>query len=212
MRGVRGAWMAAVLALAAAMPARADDASLYRGAAPRPGPDILYAPPADAPQLHNAGPWRAAPILVSGAGSYRDGEYVYQDFLYDDHGANGGQRDPGDPRSGDDTFSSPNGTYTYPTDPVYAQNAADLVELRVRPLADATAFRITLNTLHDAERVATTIAIGSSTAPVPFPHGANVRAPAALFLTVHGSTAELRTVAAACGRTRSSTRSAAFCA
>jgi C-terminal binding-module, SLH-like, of glucodextranase len=185
---------ALVVAGATAASARADDASLYRGPAPRPGPDILYAAPADAPQLRNAAPWRAAPILVSGATSYRDGEFVYQDFLYDDHGANAGQRDPGDPRAGDDTFSAPNGTYTYPTDPVYAQNAADLVELRVKPLADATAFRLTLNTLLDAERVGATIAIGSSAAPVPLPHGANATAPAELFLTVHGSTAELRTV------------------
>src|SRR5215218_2474183 len=121
MRRGRPACIAAALgALLAPAPAHADDASLYRGAAPRPGPDILYAAPADAPQLRNSGPWRAQPILVSGAGSYRDGEFVYQDFLYDDHGANGGQRDPGDPRSGDDTFSSPNGTYTYPKDPAYA--------------------------------------------------------------------------------------------
>src|SRR4051794_19810044 len=197
MRGVRVASSVAALALAVAAPARADGASLYRGAAPRPGPDILYAAAPDAPQLRNAAPWRAEPILISGAGSYRDGEYVYQDFLYDDHGANGGQRDPNDPRSGDDTFSAPNGTYTYPIDPVYAQNAADLVELRVRPLADATAFRITLNTMLDPERVAATIAIGSSAAPVPFPYGANVRAPAAMFLTVHGTTADLRTATGA---------------
>jgi hypothetical protein len=186
-----GAWMVAALTLLGAAPAGADDASLYRGAAPRPGPDILYAPPADAPQLHNTAGWRADPILVSGATSYRDGEFVYQDFLYDDHGANGGQRDPGDPRAGDDTFSLPNGTYTYPTGPGYAQNLADLVELRVRHLADATAFRLTLNTMTSVHRVAATIAIGSSPAPVPFPHGANATAPAELFLTVHGPHADL---------------------
>ena len=188
-------WIGGVAVALALVPsaARADDASLYRGAAPRPGPDILYAAPADAPQLRNSGVWGAAPILVSGATSYRNGEFVYQDFLYDDHGANAGQRDPGDPRSGDDIFSQPNGTYTYPTDPLYAQNAADLVELRVKPLAGATAFRITLNTMLDPARVGTTIAIGSSAVPVPVPYGANARAPAELFLTVHGDTADLRT-------------------
>ena len=73
--------------------ARPTSASLYRGAAPRPGPDLLYAPPAvTRPQLTNAGPWRAAPILVSGASAYRDGEFLYQDFLYDDHGARGDAR------------------------------------------------------------------------------------------------------------------------
>jgi hypothetical protein len=189
MRGL-GAAVALLASLAAPAAARADDASLYRGPAPRPGPDILYAAPAAAPQLTNAGPWRAAPILVSGASAYRDGEFLYQDFLYDDHGARV-LRDPGDPRADQDTFSQPNGTYTYPSDPVYADNAADLVELRVRPLAGATAFRLTLNSMLDPERVAATIAIGSSAVPMPFPHGANATAPAAMFLTVHGGSADL---------------------
>src|ERR687898_127083 len=136
------AGLAATLVGATAAPA--GDASPYRGAAPRPGPDILYSAPVVAPQLTNAGVWRADPILVSGASSYRDGEFVYQDFLYDDHGARLA-RDPSDPRSGDDTFSGANGTYTYPSDRVYADNAADLVELRVKPVAQATAFRLTLN-------------------------------------------------------------------
>jgi len=182
-----------VLALVPTL-AHGDEASLYQGPGPRPGPDLLYAAPAAAPQLQNSGVWSAEPILVSGAGSYRDGEYVYQDFLYDDHGGRFG-RDPEDPRSGDDTFSQPNGTYTYPTAPEYAQNAADLVELRVKPLADATAFRLTLNTMLDPELVASTIAIGDSALPVPFPHGANASAPAEMFLTVHGSTGELRNAA-----------------
>ena len=186
----RTALLAMLAALAGAAPALADDASLYRGPAPRPGPDILYADPVVAPQLTNAGVWRADPILVSGARSYRDGEFVYQDYLYDDHGARL-VRDPADPRTGDDTFSGANGTYTYPSDRVYAGNAADLVELRVKPLADATAFRLTLNTMKDPEKVAATIAIGSSPAPLPFPHGAGATAPAAMFLTVHGASADL---------------------
>jgi hypothetical protein len=165
--------------------------SLYRGPAPRPGPDILYRPLAKAPQLSNSGIWHAKPILVSGSSAYRQGEFLYQDFLYDDHGARGEARDPDDPRSGEDTFSLPNGTYTYPTNPVYANNAADLVELRIKPLANATAFRITLNTLKDPSLVATTIAIGNSPHRYAFPHGASVAARAAFFLTVHGQHADL---------------------
>lgn len=165
--------------------------SLYSGPEPRPGPDILYAPPAKAPQLGNSGIWHAPPILVSGASAYRDGEYLYQDFLYDDHGARADSRDPGDPRARGDGFSAPNGTYTYPTSSEYAGNAADFVELRVKALPEATAFRITLNTLHDADKVATTIAIGNSPTPRPFPHGARAQAPAEKFLTVHGDTADL---------------------
>ena len=181
---------ALVAALAAASVAEASLPTVSSG--PRPGPDVLYAPPPRAPQLENTGPWRADPILVSGAQAYRDGEFLYQDFLYDDHGA-AGAREPDDPDGpGDFLFSPTTGTLTYPNDEVLANNAADLVELRVRPLRDATAFRITLNTLQDPERTATTIAIGSSEAPVAWPHGAGVRSPAELFLTVHGATAELR--------------------
>ena len=180
--------VAAVLAAACLLPTAATAApqsSLYDGPGPRPGPDILYAPPAAAPQLTNAGTWKAQPILVSGASAYRNGEFLYQDYLYDDHGARF-QPDPADPRATGDTFSKPNGTYTYPTDPAYAHNAADLVELRVKPLAGATAFRVTLNTLKDPSRTAFSIALGGTSGTThPFPHGANVRAPADLFLTVH---------------------------
>src|SRR5437763_10373259 len=119
--------------------AHARRTSLYSGKGPRPGPDVLYAPAASAAQLENVGVWTAAPILVSGASAYRGGEFLYQDFLYDDHGA-AGAPDPTDPRSAGNTFSKPNGTYTYPTAAAYAANAADLVEFRVKPLADATAF------------------------------------------------------------------------
>jgi len=165
--------------------------SLYHGAAPRPGPSVLYRKPAKSPQLSNHGIWHAKPILISGASAYRRGEFTYQDFLYDDHGAKGASRDPNDPRASGDSFSMPNGTYTYPTAKAYAGNAADLVELRVKRLRRSTAFRITLNTMKKPSLTATTIAIGSSKQPQPFPHGANASAPARLFLTIHGQHADL---------------------
>ena len=115
---------AALLLLPAA--AGADPTSLYQGPGPRPGPDILYEPVADAPQLQNADNWSAPPILVSGASAYRDGEFLYQDFLYDDSGAIGSPVQ-NDPRFSGNGFSRPTGTYTYPTNTVYANNAADFV-------------------------------------------------------------------------------------
>src|SRR5882757_8642486 len=81
----------------------------------RPGPDVLYWPAARAPQLENTGIWHAPPILVSGASAYRDGEYLYQGFLYDDHGANGQLRDQNDPAWSSQAFARPSGSYTYPT-------------------------------------------------------------------------------------------------
>src|SRR3954469_18897617 len=192
MQGRRGLLAAIAALLVFTAPAGA--ASLYDGRGPRPRPDILYADAPRAPPLEKTGGWPPPPILVSGATAYRDGEFIYQDYLYDDHGARF-TRDPGDPRSGDDTFSEPNGTYRYPTDPAFAQNAADLVELRVKPAADATLIRLTLNTLVDAQRVGAVIAIGDSPVPLPMRDGANASVPAQYFLTWHGDTAVLRDAA-----------------
>jgi hypothetical protein len=177
----------ALLALVPGAVARGGNPSLYSGSGSPPGPSILYRAPAVAPQLTNAGIWHAPPILVSGAEAYRAGEFLYQDYLYDDHGAHV-LADPTDPQAagGGDLFSMPNGTYTYPTAPGYAGNAADLVELRVKPLRRATAFRVTLNTMENPQLVALSIAIGGRPGTThPFPDGANVVAPANLFLTVH---------------------------
>jgi hypothetical protein len=190
---VGGAHAAASAATNPSLPAK-------EGVSPRPGPPALYEPLAHAPQLENApgSIWHAPPILTSGASAYRKGEFVYQGYLYDDHGAKevvdptNPMISPGGDSSGGDTFSEPDGTYTYPTGPGYDENAANLVELRVKPLPSATAFRITLNTLENPKLVATAIAIGGTPGSShPFPFGANVSAPAQYFLTVHGETAVL---------------------
>jgi hypothetical protein len=201
-----GLWTGALAllgALALAAPVLgAPSASLpaKEGTAPRPGPEVLYQPLAHAAQLENApeSAWHAPPILVSGASAYRRGEFLYQGYLYDDHGAKevpdptNPMNSPGGDPSGGDTFSEPDGTYTYPTGPGYDENAANLLELRVKPLATATAFRITLNTLENPDLVATAIAIGGTPGVShPFPFGANVSAPAQYFLTVHGEVASL---------------------
>ena len=181
---------AAILPAAASGLSKAARSSLYAGPAPKPGPRLLYRKaPKPAPQLRNRGPWRAKPILVSGASAYRGGEFLYQDFLYDDFGAKGTD-DPEDPRQGDDSFSSTSGTYTYPDDGRYAQNAADLVELRVRAKRRSTLIRLTLNTLKDPALHAATIAIGGGEA-VAWPHEAGVTSPARRFLTWNGREAEL---------------------
>ncbi|HYZ28499.1 MAG TPA: hypothetical protein VE570_05530 [Thermoleophilaceae bacterium] len=130
---------------------------------PRPGPALLYSPAPRAPQLENTGPWKAAPIMVSGASAYRDGEFLYQDFVYDDT------------------------AFAYPGDRArYGGNAADLVELRLRLGTHGLLVRLTYNTLLDPNVVATTIALGSSELPAPMPHDAGARMPASLFVTVHG--------------------------
>jgi pimeloyl-ACP methyl ester carboxylesterase len=188
---MRARWLAAAAATVAGLSGVA--APSVHAASPIPtswdaGPLLLHQPVATAPQLTNSGIWAAVPLLVSGAHAYVAGEFLYQDFLYDDSGANGTVPDPTDPRPRSDAFSSRTGTYDYPTGPGYGGNAADLVELRVKPLTDSTAFRITLTRLADPSLVAATIGIGTRASLLkPFPYGAGVTGQADHFLTVHGT-------------------------
>ncbi|TMG96930.1 MAG: hypothetical protein E6H79_21850, partial [Betaproteobacteria bacterium] len=129
------------------------------------GPDLLRAPSPRAPQLENTGIWRAAPIMVCHASAYRAGEFVHQGCVYDDQGA---QLVPTNWPEHGITFA-----YRYPTAEAYRQNAADLLEVRVKPLSDATAIRITYNTMLDPSLVAATIALGTSAQSRPAPYGAN---------------------------------------
>ncbi len=190
---VTGICLAVCACLGLLLPASAAGSSLPSvSSGARPGPNLLYAGPATAPQLENTGVWKATPILVSGAEAYRDGEFLYQDFLYDDHGGDG-TADPTDPfTEAANLFSPDHGTLTYPTNTaVYGDNAADLVEFRVKPLSDATAFRVTMNTMLDPNVAAFTVALGDSSIAYPWPFLAGVSSPAQYFLTVHGSTAVL---------------------
>jgi len=156
-----------------------------------PGPDILHAPPPRAPQLENTGVWRAKPTMVCHSSAYHSGEFVHQGCVYDDQGA---QLEPTNWPEHSMLFA-----YRYPKNPAYRANAADLVEVRVKPLADATAFRITYNTMLDPNLVGTTLALGDSKEPREAPHGANTVMPAEVFVTVHGDDADA--VDAASGKT-----------
>ncbi|CAN5890425.1 hypothetical protein BH23ACT2_BH23ACT2_02170 [soil metagenome] len=143
----------------------------------RPGPDVLYDEAPVAPQLENRDPRFAAdPLLVSGNEAYVDGEYLYQDFLYDDYGADtDGQ--------GASALSERVGDITYPTDEDrYAGNAADLVEFRIAAAGeDEVVYRITLNTLTEVDTTIAAVVFdtdgddttGSATLPrdpgAPFP-------------------------------------------
>ncbi len=154
---------AAALVVGASLPAAA--APTGATPVPRPGPAALYAPPATTPVLSNADGWDAPPTMVSGTAVATDGEFVYTDYLYDDHGADtvpppgvGAAVDTRPPTSST-PFSAPTGDLVYPTDgDRYGYDAADLLELRVEDRADALAVRVTLNTMLVPD--ATAVAIG----------------------------------------------------
>jgi hypothetical protein len=143
------------------VPAASARLSLPR-ASPRPGPALLCRNAPRAPQLENTGVWRARPILVSGSSAHRSGQFLEQDYLYDEA-----------PLSYRD---QPN---------LYAGNATDLVELRVTPLAQSLAVRLTYNTLLDPMVVATAIDVGSSRESRAMTHDAGARMPAHQFVTAH---------------------------
>ncbi len=128
------------------------------------GPDVLHGPLTASPQLENTGTWGAPPIMVSGAHAYRDGEFLYQDFLYDDR------------------------ALTYPADAKrYGGNAADIVEVRIEPLRSATAIRVTFNTMLAPDAAAVTIGLGNGDAQArEMPHGAGAKMPADVFVTAYG--------------------------
>ncbi len=147
----------------------------------RPGPDILYAPPAESPQLENVGVWKAAPIMISGVSAYRNGEFLYQDYIYDDRGAM--QR----------------AQYPEAVKEKTHNNAADILEVRIKPEATATAIRINYNTMLDADIAATTLALGDGVKAATIPFGAGGSEPASIFVTVHGNTGVVTD--AATGRT-----------
>ncbi|MDB5039698.1 MAG: putative penicillin acylase [Candidatus Eremiobacteraeota bacterium] len=172
------------------MTASGPQSSLAGGLSPRPGPDILYAPLATAPQFQNSGIWAAPPILISGTSSYRSHEYVYQGFLYDDTGAKE-VRDPAQTAASPDYIAYPSGTYTYPTDPAYVGNAANIVDFRMKLTSTATAFRMTFNSMTDPSLIAFTIGLGSAAASSPMPHGANTKQIAQVFVTVHGNSVDV---------------------
>ena len=172
--------------------------SLYQGPGPRPGPDILYSAPATAPQLENAGDLareadpglgRAAPTAKASSSTRTTSTTIT--------GPRGPSRIPAIPARRRRQLlrcrTAP--TPIRPT-PAYANNAADLVELRVKPLPSATAFRLTLNS-HEGPGARRHDDRDRRARPsrAAFPYGANATAPAQLFLTVHGDHADLRDAA-----------------
>lgn len=154
----------------------------------RPGPPLLYESPPKVPELSVHVPFRSQPLLVSGTDAYRRGEYVYQDYLFDDHGAD---TDPL-PEIG---ISPAAGDVLYPTGKDYAGNAADLVEFRVLPTRDSLVYRITLNTTIRSDAAAVGIGIDRDRrgdAAVPWPKNAGVLSPGLdAFITAWGTGGEV---------------------
>ncbi len=165
----------------------------------RPGPALLYARSPPSPLLAGSRTFRAAPLLVSGTDGYRRGEYLYQDYLFDDYGAD---TTPGLGTSAmwgsQPLFTPAAGDVAYPGGDRYRSNAGDLVEFRIRPLRHAIAYRVTLNTATRADTSVVGIGIDSDRdggPPVAWPRGAGVTSPGLdRFITAWGTGGEVTRV------------------
>ena len=136
---------------------------------PRPGPDALYGDNPTPPQLENGPGWEADPLMVSGCDAYLDGEYLYQDYVYDDRGADTRSWVSGSPSNANSlggVLSQPTGDYHYPNDVErYGYNAADLLEFRARPTEEGVRYRITLNTMLEPDAAAVAVGIDTEADP-----------------------------------------------
>lgn len=97
--------------------------------------------------------WEGEPTHLGGTDRYDGGEWIHQDFVYDDYGADtgGGSQPIG--------LAHTAGDFRYPEDPVYAQNAADVLGIRVRPAGDDLDVRVQLNALIEPDTTVLGVAI-----------------------------------------------------
>lgn len=181
-----------------ARPVDGDGCQPGHGSSPRPGPPVLYADPAPAPQFENGEGWDAESLLVSGADAYVDGEFLYQDFIYDDYGANTSAAPvPPTPHPDHHDFGPMTGDIVYPTDRVYAHNAADLLEVRCRLTGDGEImYRFTLNTMLAPDAAAVAVGVDTDgsgqTGETDWGYGlGELGAPADHVLVTWGTGAEL---------------------
>ena len=172
---------------------------------PRPGPDILYAPPADGAAARRTpasggdadpGLGRDAPTATASSSTRTSSTTTT---------ARAARATPATRARATTRSRAPNGTYTYPTDAALrAATPPTSSSCACGRSTDATAFRITLNTLLDPDAGRRRRSRSATrAAPLPMPaRRERVRARPQLFLTVHGATAELRDAADAARRSR----------
>jgi dienelactone hydrolase len=138
----------------------------------------------------NLSDWVGQPTMLSGETRISSGELIYDDWLYDDYGADldGGPNQPVfrgnlDPTRGD---------YRYPTNSSrYGYNAADLRELRVGADGRGLHLLVYLQTMKAADAAAVTVAIDdprASSRVDEWPDGAGINTPGVdQFITFTGS-------------------------
>ena len=184
---MRGRILAAGAVLLAAPSAQAGSLPTVRSGQPA-GPPLLYAKAPHVPQLEVRAPFRARPLLVSGTDAYRRRRVPLPGLpVRRPRRGHRGERLAAWHRG----FSPASGDLLYPSAARYANNAADLVELRIKPTARAIVYRVTLGTVLADD--ATVVGIGIDTdrsggARVAWPGGAGMSSPGLdRFITAWGT-------------------------
>src|SRR3954454_54188 len=161
--------------------------------------------------------WKAEPAWISNVGVYRQHEFVYQDYLYDDHGSNTNGLDrtdapfgaagpdlqaPTDPRMSPAPLINWAGDFTYPSsDASHIDNVADLTEFRVAADKDAVQYRIRMGDMTAPDSSVVAICADEdnnrSTGVQSWPDGANFTAALGCdhLYTVYGKGADVTTPA-----------------
>lgn len=117
-----------------------------------------------------AAPWTGSSSMLGGTVRYDSGEWISQDFIYDDYGAD---TEPAG-ASQRVSLAATKGDFRYPTDPKYAGNAADIMEVRARAEGGDLRVRVTLNTLLDPAAAVIAAAVTSvQQAPTDVPDPIN---------------------------------------
>lgn len=101
--------------------------------------------------------WAGSPTLVSGTSRIDSGEWIHTDFVYDDYGADTG--DWGQPQVV--SLAPTSGDARYPDGAAFLDNAADIVEVRVRAQGSDLQVRVLLETLATASAPAIWVKAGS---------------------------------------------------
>jgi dienelactone hydrolase len=133
--------------------------------------------------------WRGDATLLSGESRLSKGELIYDDWLYDDYGADL------DNISNMPVFRAAlaptRGDYRYPTNSArYGYNAADLRQLRISASSNGLHIGAFLQTMKERDAAAVTVAIDTGLAHEgsSWPDGAGIDSPAAdTFITFWGT-------------------------
>ena len=151
-------------------------------------PQALAVPPHRADG--NLSDWVGDPTSLSGTSRISRGELIYDDWLYDDYGADLDQAT--NPPAFRSYLAPTQGDYRYPTDSArYGYNAADLRELRVAADSRGLHLLVYLQTMKASNAAAVTVAIDGPrdrSRSIAWPDGIGLTAPAAdRYITFWGT-------------------------